>query len=169
MHFLDHVFPLEYPFYNPSIFDGGRGWILFLLMRMKPLYHAVLNISAYHHSALIRAKNSTCKFQTWNELQKHHTLALQELHQDMEELCGSRQDNLDESIDVLASIVQMISFEVTFPNTYDRSGEDNDGLRCLWANRIFGERIFMQPWRYSSISRAKPRLLNMSGILSRYQ
>jgi hypothetical protein len=113
MHFLDHVFPLEFPFYNPSMFEGGRGWILSLLMRTKPLYHAALSISAYHHTALNRAKNTMCKIETWNELQKHHTLALQELHQDMRELDHSEEEsNINERIDALASIVQMVSFEV---------------------------------------------------------
>lgn len=113
MHFLDHVFPLEFPFYNPSMFEGGRGWILSLLMRTKPLYHAALSISAYHHTALNQARNTKCKIDTWTELQIHHTLALQELHQDMRELDHSEaESNINGRIDALASIVQMISFEV---------------------------------------------------------
>jgi hypothetical protein len=48
MHFLDHVFPLQYPMYKPTIQEGGRGWLLSLILRSKPLYHAVLASSAYH-------------------------------------------------------------------------------------------------------------------------
>ncbi|KAK6858018.1 hypothetical protein PG995_005717 [Apiospora arundinis] len=42
MHFLDTVFPLQYPMYDPDIIEGGRGWLLSLLLRTKPLYHAAL-------------------------------------------------------------------------------------------------------------------------------
>ena len=115
MHFLDHVFPIEFPFYNPSIFEGGRGWLLSLLMRTRPLYHAALSVSAYHHSALNTARNLKCKIQTWNELQIHHTLALKELHDVMLDIDRGGQDekgNIDFRIDALASIVQMIAFEV---------------------------------------------------------
>lgn len=47
MHFLDHVFTIEFPFHNRSIFSGGRGWLLSLLIRTRPLYHAVLSVNAY--------------------------------------------------------------------------------------------------------------------------
>jgi hypothetical protein len=119
MHFLDHVFPIEFPFYNPSIVDGGRGWLLSLLIRTSPLYHAALSVSAYHHSALNVAQNLRCKIQTWEELQKHHTLALKELHQIVLELIGSggAKGSVNCRIEALASIVQMIAFEVCCPFT----------------------------------------------------
>lgn len=48
MHYLDYVFPLQFPFYKHSSNKGGRGWLLSLLMQLEPLYHAALSISAYH-------------------------------------------------------------------------------------------------------------------------
>jgi hypothetical protein len=48
MHYLDHVFPLQFPFYKHSATKGGRGWLLSLLMQLKPLYHAALSVSSYH-------------------------------------------------------------------------------------------------------------------------
>ena len=119
MHFLDHVFPIEFPFYNPSVSDSGRGWLLSLLIRTSPLYHAALSVSAYHHSALNVAQNLRCKIQTWAELQKHHTLALKELHQIVPELItgGRAQGDVNCRINALASIVQMIAFEVCLPFT----------------------------------------------------
>src|SRR5690349_21404916 len=44
MHYLDHVFPLQFRFYQPSAWDGGRGWLLITLMETKPLYHAALSL-----------------------------------------------------------------------------------------------------------------------------
>ncbi|RAL67921.1 hypothetical protein DID88_008646 [Monilinia fructigena] len=48
MHFLDNVFPLQYPMYKPDVAEGGRGWLLSLLLKTKPLYHASIGLSAYH-------------------------------------------------------------------------------------------------------------------------
>ncbi|OKL59609.1 hypothetical protein UA08_05212 [Talaromyces atroroseus] len=48
MHYLDNVFPLQYPMYRASVLEGGRGWLLAPMFRIKPLYHATLAISSYH-------------------------------------------------------------------------------------------------------------------------
>jgi hypothetical protein len=48
MHYLDYVFPLQFPFYKHSAFKGGRGWLLSILMQLEPLYHAALSVSSYH-------------------------------------------------------------------------------------------------------------------------
>lgn len=58
MHFLDNVFPLQYPMYKSGILEGGRGWLLTLLLRVKPLYHAALALRAYHRRSVILAKVS---------------------------------------------------------------------------------------------------------------
>lgn len=44
MHYLDDVFPLQNPMSKPSTLTGGRGRLLALLLRMKPLYHATLAV-----------------------------------------------------------------------------------------------------------------------------
>lgn len=62
MHFLDNVFPLQYPMYHPTVVSGGRGWFLSLLLRTKPLYHAALALSSYHHGTVVyaHAKDAAC-------------------------------------------------------------------------------------------------------------
>lgn len=42
MHYLDHVFYIQFRFYSPTVSEPGRGWFLSLLTRTKPLYHAAL-------------------------------------------------------------------------------------------------------------------------------
>lgn len=56
MHFLDNVFPLQYPMYNPGVSEGGRGWLLLLLLQARPLYHAALAVSACHRRSVLHAK-----------------------------------------------------------------------------------------------------------------
>jgi hypothetical protein len=48
MHYLDHVFHLQYPFYDSSD-PKGRGWLFSILRRAKSAYHAVLALSEYHY------------------------------------------------------------------------------------------------------------------------
>ena len=58
MHYLDIVFPLLFRFYNPLVSEGGRGWLLTILLRTKPLFHAALSLSAYHQKKLLAVDNS---------------------------------------------------------------------------------------------------------------
>jgi hypothetical protein len=48
MYYLDYVFPIQFPFYQHSPINGGRGWALALLMQLEPLYHAALSAACYH-------------------------------------------------------------------------------------------------------------------------
>jgi hypothetical protein len=45
MHYLDHVFYIQFPFYNSTPTNAGRGWLFQLLMRDKSVYHAALALS----------------------------------------------------------------------------------------------------------------------------
>jgi hypothetical protein len=114
MHYLDHVFPLQFRFYKPSISDGGRGWLLSILIRTKPLYHAALTLAAYHQQATLcqaRAKTESC---TLDELLGHHVLAVRELRHYLDGFGkGGRARSLPEIIEVLASIALLISLEVS--------------------------------------------------------
>ncbi|KAF2805448.1 uncharacterized protein BDZ99DRAFT_574386 [Mytilinidion resinicola] len=58
MHFLDEIFPLQYPMYKPGILDGGRGWLLALTLRTKSLYYAALATSAHHRRMIMQTKMS---------------------------------------------------------------------------------------------------------------
>ena len=53
MHFFDHVVPRLFRFYNPSVMEGGRGWLLSILIRTKPLYKMALSLSAYHQQSIL--------------------------------------------------------------------------------------------------------------------
>lgn len=120
MHYLDHVFHLQFRFHSPSIRTGGRGWLLWLLIRTGPLYHAALSLSALHqHTLLYRrdgshrsSRDNQCS-STLQELNEYHSRTLQELR-----LClqNSQMDtgspDLGKQIEILACGVQLISFQV---------------------------------------------------------
>jgi len=116
MHYLDHVFAIQFPFYTPSSSGGGRGWLLSLLIRTKPLYHAALSLGAFHQQSLFKigpAKREAQK-DILQELEKHHQLTLRELQLFIQHENPSARSSADFSrnVQILACTVQLISFEV---------------------------------------------------------
>jgi hypothetical protein len=114
MHYLDHVFVLQFPFYEPTIKEGGRGWLLSILMRTKPLYYAALTLAAYHRQVsmcTVTQKTAKC---TLDELLENHTLAMSELRGYLSG-CGAGviSDSISHQVEVLASMTLLISLEVS--------------------------------------------------------
>jgi C6 transcription factor Pro1 len=118
MNYLDHVFPLQFNCYVPPVVELGRGWLLALLTRTKPLYHAALAISAFYmHSVILKTGRSRtrCMNNHWEAMKIHHALAFQELQiQISASNHGEKVASLKESIEILACIIQLVSFEVCF-------------------------------------------------------
>ena len=114
MNYLDHVFPLQFNCYTPPAIELGRGWLLALLTRTKPLYHAALALSClYMYSQLLKTRRNRCIKGHWEKMNKHHALAFQELQLQISALNDGRKEGyLKENIETLACIVQLISFEV---------------------------------------------------------
>ena len=116
LHYLDAVFPNQFPFYNPSPEEGGRGWLLLIILRTKSLFLAALSMAAYHQQSR-RSKISSSEnpesvivdiFQT------HHSLAIKELRLYLETFKQEeRAQSLEGNIEALASIVFLISLEVS--------------------------------------------------------
>lgn len=115
MHYLDQVFYIQFRFYTPSISFGGRGWLLSLLNRTKPLYHAALSLSAFHRQALLLDQGDRVQNGYLQELETHHNLALKELQHFIH--AHSENDSaprvFEGNIQILACMVQLISFEVS--------------------------------------------------------
>ncbi|RAL64659.1 hypothetical protein DID88_001692 [Monilinia fructigena] len=114
MHYLDHVFFIQFRFHTPSL-SSGRGWLLLLLTRTKPLYHAALSLSAFHRqSLLLEQESGQAETDYLHELQHHHNLTLKELQNFIQthNKIGSEQGAFDGNIQILACMIQLISFEL---------------------------------------------------------
>lgn len=116
MHYLDHVFALQFRFHSPSVASGGRGWLLWLLNDTLPLRHAALSLGALHqHSLLARSARGQRYHDTLNELNEHHNRALQELQiflqSSYEDSIGA-ESGRKRRLQILACGVQLISFEL---------------------------------------------------------
>ncbi|CZR56550.1 related to C6 zink-finger protein PRO1A [Phialocephala subalpina] len=115
MHFLDNVFPLQYPVYKPSVAEGGRGWIISLLLRTKPLYHASLALATFHRGAiLLESYRGPCNAAVVVEQEKHLAICLKEFRDAIEsvsQLVGGFNCPHN-AMGLMACIVQLIYFEV---------------------------------------------------------
>ena len=115
MHYLDDVFPLQFPFYKSSIRDGGRGWLLSILTQTKPLYHAALSLAAYHRQfvCIQGITDIECRLQV-EALQEKHVMAITVLRQFLQRVSLSGRDrSLVENIQLLCCMVLLISLEVS--------------------------------------------------------
>jgi hypothetical protein len=115
MHFIDSVFPLQYPMYRPTILEGGRGWLLSLLLRTKPLYHASLALSAYHRGTFLvtASRHPACRAWSTVEQEKHLAICLTGFQQAIKDVghwvsraCPSN------SLGLMACVIQLVFFEV---------------------------------------------------------
>ncbi|KAE8448824.1 hypothetical protein EG329_008826 [Mollisiaceae sp. DMI_Dod_QoI] len=108
MYYLDCVFPMQFKMYNPSPLEGGRGWLLSLLLRTPPLYYMSLALAA-HCMEVLEAPNGSDESKGITSAQL--ASALQNLQQYItvfNEQPGP--GSLDENIKVLVCIMQMIGF-----------------------------------------------------------
>lgn len=120
MIYLDYVVPYMSPFYRPPLLQGGRGWLLVLLMRNKSLFHTALCLSSYFFSVMVSKTmlgHEDCQERNWGELQKQHRLSIEELQKSLQCLNSHGVANLfHESIRSLECMIQMISFDTTIGN-----------------------------------------------------
>lgn len=114
MHYLDYVFPLQFPFYKPPPFEGGRGWLLTFILANPPLWYATLGLSAYHiHAATLTNKAGQANLNAVEDFNDYHTMSLNRLRHCLVNFeSTSNTGNIESQIGILASMIQLVSFEV---------------------------------------------------------
>jgi hypothetical protein len=109
MHFLDIIFPLQYPMYKPGLLEGGRGWLLPLLLQTKPLHHAALAISVYYRRKTMLGRMSHQSRVTALVQQENHLeICIKLLHEYANSSCSTAR------LGTVTAIMQMVFFEVLF-------------------------------------------------------
>jgi hypothetical protein len=107
MHFIDTIFALQFPMYQPSIQEGGRGWLLGLLLATKPFYHAALALSSHHRRTVVLAEMSHSR-QVAALVQQENNLQVC-----MKLLSQLAQDSCPRNgLGVLISVIQLGFYEV---------------------------------------------------------
>jgi hypothetical protein len=111
MHFLDNIFPLQYPMYKPRVLEGGRGWLLAFLLRAEPFYHAALALTVCHRRTVTLAELSdSCRVAALVQQEKHMETCLKLVNQSAQMSCPNT------GLPIEASVVQLMFLEViSFP------------------------------------------------------
>jgi hypothetical protein len=104
MHYLDHVFPLLFPMYEP---EGGRSWLLALLLKSKPFYHAALTLSACVRRDDVSTQSSRAAMLLQQE--EHLELCLKLLSHSAQNSCSN------DGLGMLAAVIHAMFFEVRIP------------------------------------------------------
>jgi hypothetical protein len=107
MYFLDIVFPLQYPMYKPKVSEGGRGWLLSLLLSAIPVHHAALTLSSYHRRmTTAEILSPALRATALVDQEKHLEIAIKSVNQFAQGSCPY------DGLDVIMAIVQLMFFEV---------------------------------------------------------
>lgn len=115
MYYFDNVFPLQHHFYRPSTPDAGRGWLLNLLLRNKCLYLSALAMNALHQNLFRDIGNADNERRSMRELEWYHSRTINELRHEVKHLSTlNGLDHLKSGVPILASMIQLVSFEVRF-------------------------------------------------------
>ncbi|KAE9365024.1 hypothetical protein N431DRAFT_354061 [Stipitochalara longipes BDJ] len=106
MHFLDDMFPLQYPMYKPRALEGGRGWLLPLVLRTTPLYHAALSFGAYYRTTTVPTISQSSQVTAKIEQGKHFEICIKALNQYAQHSCPQRK------LGIVTTVVQLIFYEL---------------------------------------------------------
>jgi hypothetical protein len=109
LFYLEKVLPFLFPFYNPSLLQGGKAWILEMIMRRPAVRHAILCQSSYFSLTCGTAIGDA----NWEEVltqAKSSFWTLRESLQMIDDL--DTGGNLSCAVRVMASIMQVHRFEI---------------------------------------------------------
>ncbi|QKX63135.1 uncharacterized protein TRUGW13939_10304 [Talaromyces rugulosus] len=123
MHFFDHVFYLQYPYYQTR--DGReRGWLFSILKRVKPAYYATLAQSERHFLATVPHNQHIAAVLT---LRRAGTTYYDLAMHGMQSIMAAALDraSLVQSLEALTALLQLLFFRALVPtvaNARSRSG-----------------------------------------------
>jgi hypothetical protein len=118
MYYFDHIHPRQFPFYKSTPSDIGRGWLLNLHLRTKPLCTATTTLSACDQAQFALGPLTNAPH-PYEELEQQHVMSLVHLQDHLEIL--SRKTGASQiaaTVEALACVIQLICFEVCAVNLY---------------------------------------------------
>jgi hypothetical protein len=109
MFYLEHLLPFLFPFYNPSILEGGRAWILEMMISSPVVRQATLCQSSYFFSLAQGIDNH----EVWDKVLTQTRDAFGVLRHALQLIDGSNiREHFHGAVRILTSIMQVQRFEV---------------------------------------------------------
>lgn len=117
MKYMDYAFPHLFPFYQPSLQETGRSWVLALLRRSRVAFHSAMSLSAFFFiTALIDAypgQHDYCKSMLWEKVGRQADICFELIQHDIQNLSmRGVQATVLEKARLMQSIIQFLIFEV---------------------------------------------------------
>ena len=143
--YLESVLPFLFPFYRPSLLQGGRSWILEMMISSPVVRQATLCQSSYYLSL---ARGTANYDGAWEMVLAQTREAFAVLRQSLQVIDGPRiTEHIHGAVRIMASIMQLQRFEVAvrsfdncqahlsaalalFRQLLDSSGTGAVGLAC---------------------------------------
>ena len=120
MFYFDYFFPFLFPFYKPPLLEGGRSWIMELVVGNQAMWHTTLCLSTYFVSVTLDGAVSgpnVCKVFAWEKLLKQMGITFMMLQRNLEEVDpSSTQDLITKTSRIMGSIIQLQRFEISVGN-----------------------------------------------------
>lgn len=159
--FLDYVFPFIFPFYQPSVMEGGRSWLLAMLRNNTAFFHSGMSLSAYFFTLILKGgeRHRVCSQAVWNKLVAHVDTAVRAMQQDMEDLKRGQDGGttIFQKGKTMESILQLLILEHSMARTSDWN------VHLSAAMAIFQE-MFEE---YGTDDQGRPDMVKVVHALSR--
>ncbi|PTB35753.1 hypothetical protein M441DRAFT_152586 [Trichoderma asperellum CBS 433.97] len=126
--FLDYAFPFLFPFYRPSIFEGGRGWLLATLRNSMPLFHTAMGFSTYFFTLVManiangHDEHEACRRLIERKLTSHIDNAISSIRKGIQDLHASPVPiSVFGKAHLLEGVVQLLVFDTNIARTTEWS------------------------------------------------
>ncbi|KAL1913240.1 hypothetical protein Sste5344_000787 [Sporothrix stenoceras] len=163
MYYFDHVFPRLCPFFTYYAGDEGRGWLLSLFLRTKPLCAAAICISACDQAQFVLGPLSDMPEGTNHDLEMKHIAIVVDLRAHLAQLSQQTgASRMAVAVEALACVMHLILFELWIP----RHGEVNDWVLHLDAAAALLSSVDSTMVNGGSISSDSPMSMSMSMSMS---
>jgi len=120
MFYFDHFFPFLFPFYKPLLLEGGRSWIMELVVGNQAMWHTTLCLSTYFVSVALDGAisgHNVCKTLAWEKLLKQMGVTFMILQRNLQEVASNNtQDLIVKTSRIMGSIIQLQRFEISVGN-----------------------------------------------------
>ncbi|KAI8958751.1 fungal-specific transcription factor domain-containing protein [Daldinia sp. FL1419] len=109
--YLENLLPFLFPFYRPSPLEGGRSWILEMMISSPVVRQATLCQSSYFFSLAQGTANHDA---VWETVLAQTREAFGVLRQSLQVIDGSNiTEHIHGAVRIMASVMQMQRFEIT--------------------------------------------------------
>ncbi|KAF5253914.1 hypothetical protein FANTH_1239 [Fusarium anthophilum] len=125
MVYMDHTFPFLFPFYAPSMIQGGRAWVLDMLRHNKTMFYTAMGLSTYFFTLVLSSKNMSnhqvCRQNIWTQLEGYANDAIKSLQTEVLAINQQESVSMMQRARGMQSIAQQMFLEMAMAKSNESS------------------------------------------------